>query len=178
MLDGQPLRWRGFAVGVIVLDVVVSPRRQRQSLLSLWIGLDWRATPAGHQSRSVPNSLNAIRHSERDGSSPLLFSAWLTSEGIDWESKETPEAVGEGTPCCRLMGEIRTVAAIDLMISALVLHLSPFFFLIPAALLCSAQWLPGEGGGGVGQQPAENSPGPRGTCPQCYLWPQGPLPGG
>lgn len=101
MLDGQPLRWRGFAVVVIVLDVVVSPRRQRQSLLSLWIGLDWRATPAGHQSRSVPNSLNTIRHSERDGSSPLLFSAWLTSEGIDWESKETPEAVGEGTPCCR-----------------------------------------------------------------------------
>lgn len=133
------------AVVVIVLDVVVSSRRQRQSLLSLWIGLDWRATPAGHQSRSVPNSLNAIRHSERDGSSPLLFSAWLPSEGIDWESKETPEAVGEGTlcccaavlPCCRLMEEIRTVAAIDLMISALVLHLSPFFFLICAALLCS-----------------------------------------
>lgn len=89
------------AVVVIVLDVVVSSRRQLQSLLSLWIGLDWRAAPAGHQSRSVQNSLNAIRHSERDGSSPLLFSAWLPSEGIDWESKETPEAVGEGTPCCR-----------------------------------------------------------------------------
>lgn len=185
MLDGQPLRWRGFAVGVIVLDVVVSPRRQRQSLLSLWIGLDWRATPAGHQSRSVPNSLNTIRHSERDGSSPLLFSAWLTSEGIDWESKETPEAVGEGTPCCRA-----AVLPFDGGNQDGCCHWFDDFCTRAASqplflshsrrsdLLCSAQWLPGEGGGGVGQQPAENSPGPRGACPQCYLWPQGPLPGG
>lgn len=42
----------------------------------------------------------------------------------------------------------------------------------------SAQWLPGKGSGGVGQQPAENSQGPRGACPQCFFWPQGPVCGG
>lgn len=43
---------------------------------------------------------------------------------------------------------------------------------------CSPQWLHVEGGGSVRQQPTENAPGSRSSCPQCHLWPQRWLPGG
>lgn len=64
------------------------------------------------------------------------------------------------------MEEISSAAAIDLMISARVFHLRLLFFFLSAAAAAAAQRLPGEGGGGVGQQPAENPAGPRGAGSQ------------
>lgn len=117
--------------------VTATSLEQRQSLLSLWIVPDWRQTPAGHLSRSVQNVPNAIRRQRRDGSSPLLFSHWLSSEGIDWEGKETPEAVwtrcdsasppfdgGNQDDCCHWFNDFCTRA-----------DSQPVFFLSPAARL-------------------------------------------